>query len=430
MTQLDRLLKGTDVYFVKSPSEIPVYPLGDLPSECRILDMTLKEYVQDIFGKRWSSVRCVSSVEEIIPKKASLILFDDLFISAKLLVLFLKAAKIAQNHSRLVIPKHPFGTHFFPLDKPYSDQGRIPLSPQNKKSFEVKKTTSEITSEVISFPVFYLKDDCKDPDKSIVELIIKPKGKVQELDAIDSKISVPLTAEVVLLIDSWAAVLKANQLALMAYALSTSPIIFFLRLLWAVITRFSFNKWKIGKGFNEKGRGCDIHPDATVEFSRLGKNVRVCAGAVVRGSWIGDNVTIEENSVTYFSVVGKNSIIQRLAMCSFCVLYPRAKHAGTMQLGLFGCDSVTKADAIGADMTLKGKIFVRTTDGLYPVREPYMGVCLGHRTFIGSGVYIGAGRAVPNDVGVVVSQNRILRKIPEEVGEGMYYLEDGTLFPI
>jgi len=186
-------------------------------------------------------------------------------------------------------------------------------------------------------------------------------------------------------------------LAIGARSLAAGPMRGALTLIWAVIRAMSINPFKVLSKLNERGRGCRIHPRAVVEGCRLGDNVEVDAGAVLRGCFVGDGVKIGANTISEFSVFGDGSRLTRQGGASLSVIYPNTSIGGYLQLSLAGEGVTTKLWSAGYDMKVGAPVCVKTPHGLAAVDIGYQGVCLGHRVFVGSGVWIAPGRILEPD---------------------------------
>lgn len=197
-------------------------------------------------------------------------------------------------------------------------------------------------------------------------------------------------------VSHWVEVQRANLLALPTWTPSGSRVVGIARYLWAAFQVGSLTPSHVSQKLGSTGKNCRIHPSAVVEGSRLGDNVEVGPGAIIRGARIASNVTIGAQSLVELSVVGEGARIQRRAMVTASTVYPRARVGGILQLALCGQDASNKMFAVGTDMRLAGPVRVDTPDGLKDVDLGYMGVCFGHHSFVGSGVWIAPGRVIAN----------------------------------
>jgi acetyltransferase-like isoleucine patch superfamily enzyme len=199
-------------------------------------------------------------------------------------------------------------------------------------------------------------------------------------------------------VSHWVELQRANLLALGTHALERGPFWGGLGLLWAVIKARSINPFRVAAKVTICGRNCLIHPSAVVEGCVLGDNVKVDAGAVLRGCVLGDNVKVGPLALGEFSVIGDNAELQKQCTATVCVIYPGARVGGVAQLTVVGRDARFKLGAITTDMNPTGAaVRVMTPLGLSSVDYGYLGCCLGHRSFVGSGIWIAPGRIIQAD---------------------------------
>lgn len=193
----------------------------------------------------------------------------------------------------------------------------------------------------------------------------------------------------------WVELQRANLLAIGTQALEGGAFKGAMTLLWAALRRVSVNPFAIAAGVTSKGRKCLIHPSAVVEACVLGDNVKVDAGAVLRGCVVGDGAKIGPHAFGEFSILGAGSELQKSAICTVTVVYPGARVGGVAQLTVIGRDVRFKLGAVTTDMNPGGApLRVMTPDGLAPVDVGYLGCCVGHGAFVGSGIWIAPGRAI------------------------------------
>jgi acetyltransferase-like isoleucine patch superfamily enzyme len=202
-------------------------------------------------------------------------------------------------------------------------------------------------------------------------------------------------------ISHWAEIVRTNLLAIGTTILGTSMATALFRLIWAAIRTLSLNPFTILGALTARGRRCKIHPTAVVEGCTLGDDVEIDAGAVLRGCLVGNGARIGAQAILEFTVVGERARVYRKAVANLSVIYPDARVGGIVQLGLMGTRAATKLYAVGTDMRLGGPVRVTSPDGLKSIDIGYHGVCFGHRSFVGSGVWIAPGRIIEADSRVV-----------------------------
>lgn len=196
-------------------------------------------------------------------------------------------------------------------------------------------------------------------------------------------------------VSHFAALQRTNLHALMGRALEGAPLAKLARYFVASLRAFAFTGPRVARALSRVGTGCEIHPTAVVEGSRLGDFVEVGPHAVVRGCHVGNDVRIDAQAICELSVLGDHARVQRRAMVNASTVYPSARVGGILQLAVVGRESATKMFAVGTDMRLDGPVRVQSPSGLRAIDQGYMGVCIGHGAFVGSGVWIAPGRVVP-----------------------------------
>ena len=196
----------------------------------------------------------------------------------------------------------------------------------------------------------------------------------------------------------WVEVMRMNLLATGGQLLEAPKGQALRRYLWAALRAGSGAPERAAGKLNLIAKGATVHPSAVVEFSVLEEGARVGPGAVVRSSWLGEGARVGSQALCELTAVGAGAQVQRQGMCVAATLYPGARTGGVVQFGLCGKDSTQKMFAVGTDMRLDGPVKTPSFGGMAAVDIGYLGVGFGHRSFVGSGVWIAPGRFVPNEV--------------------------------
>jgi len=222
------------------------------------------------------------------------------------------------------------------------------------------------------------------------------------------KYLVPMTERFIAQIDHWVNLWVINIVAILAGGarLQKSPKA---KLLFLALKARSFNKWKILCQLNNIGKNCDIHPTAYVEGSVIGDGVTIGAGAVVResvvgeGSFIGNGVIVEE------SVIGEGSSILN-GHILYSVLYPQSFSVAEMvSASLVGRDTFMGLNSTLTDFRLDGKSVTVLKDGVaVDSGNTFLGSCLGHGVYLGSGCIVAPGRLVPNGLRLAACKEKTI----------------------
>lgn len=223
---------------------------------------------------------------------------------------------------------------------------------------------------------------------------------------------VPLPDKFAVQIDHWVNLWAANMCSLLAEVckLKAAPK---LKQLALAARALSTNQWKILHKANHIGRNCDIHPTAYIEGSRIGNNVRIGANAVIRESIIGDNCNIENSVTLSFCVLGNDCYIVDGALARYSVLYPGVFFA----FSPLSCSLLGRNSFMGAGVTLVDFRFDNAPVKVLKNGEPvdtgntFIGSCLGHGVYLGSGTIVASGRAIPNGLRLYPENSRFIQKI-------------------
>ncbi|HUU02824.1 MAG TPA: hypothetical protein VM425_15430 [Myxococcota bacterium] len=198
---------------------------------------------------------------------------------------------------------------------------------------------------------------------------------------------------------------------------------------WAVLRRMSFNKWKILSGMNLRGPGCDIHPTAYLEFSQLGRNVKIGAGACVRNCLIGDDVVIADHAVVINSVIGNGCYLTENFFLVSSLCYPGSTLGNLKtQMAVIGRDVYLHGWCSLLDAKFVGDIKVMHHGRRVGTGRSFMASCVGHRAVLGAKVLIHPGREIPNDLLLVSRPEDVIAEVPDNIPPRTPMVRDaGTL---
>ncbi len=202
----------------------------------------------------------------------------------------------------------------------------------------------------------------------------------------------------------WSGVLWANLLSLgpglwreligPAWALPA-------RVAWAAVRALSVDRYRLAGALSRVHRSARVHPTAVVEASWVGPDAEVGPGAVVRGAWLAAGARVEANALAAFAVIGPGAVVQRHGWLQYAVLHAGAAVGGAMQLGVLGPGASLKGGGYLMDQALVGAVHARVRGQRVPVPLGMLGVGLGARSVVASGVWVAPGRSVPPDVALV-----------------------------
>jgi len=183
-----------------------------------------------------------------------------------------------------------------------------------------------------------------------------------------------------------------------------------LKMILRALSAFTLNKHKIASRFVVKGKGCDIHPTATVQGCILGDHVSVGPYSLVQGCILGNNVKIIEHSVIVASVLGEGVSTCPRGHSKFCVVYPRTS-LGRMHACLIGRNVFMASLAYFFDVKLKGTIKLQHEGKMVDTGMNFLGGCVGHDAVVGPDVWIASGREIPNGAMVVKNPGEVIYKV-------------------
>ena len=293
-------------------------------------------------------------------------------------------------------------------------------------------------------------------------LAVVPPGPVESLDAlpaveVDLRVKeqhkplhpvfahadqgpIPVTDAMIHTVGHWSHLLRINLLALLAYAegekrrFEDGSWWLKLRILTELALRLrTLDRWKAAERIGVRGKGCSIHPTATVEASVLGDNVEVGPHAVVRASWLGDGVSVGEHARVNLTVAGPGAQLGRGLMANLCVLFSGAfvSQGFGYQACVFGRDAFVAMGATAYDLSFGKDIRVWHNGEWTSAETKFLGACIGHRAKVGPHVILGYGEAVPNEAFLVADPARIWRRIPPQLPtDRPLTWRDGAIVPV
>ena len=228
---------------------------------------------------------------------------------------------------------------------------------------------------------------------------------------------VSLTDKLLVQVDHWVNLWIANVLTTLSGAakLQKSPK---RKLLFLALKSLSFNKWNLLKQINKIGSNCDIHPTAYIEGSTVGDNVVIGAGTIVRNSAVGDNVNLGNRVIVEESVIGDKCAVLS-GHIIYSVLYPSSfSVSGFITASLLGRETFAGANSTMTDFRFDGQNVMVMKDGsLVDSGNRFLGCCLGHGSYLGSGCVVAPGRSVPSGLRLTMDNNRIIHNLGNQPGE-------------
>ncbi len=237
---------------------------------------------------------------------------------------------------------------------------------------------------------------------------------------------IPMADAVLVNMAHWSGVLWANLLSLppglWGLLLGKSPLRAAVSAVRGLARARSFQPDTLAQAASVVGRRARVHPTAVVEASYVAPGAEIGPGAIVRQSVVGPGAIIEPQAMLIASVMGPGARLRRRAWIKYAVLMDRAVHGGVAQLTVLGPDATTKGLSALMDQKLGGPVRVKREGGLHPVPLGFLGVGVGARTVVGSGVWVAAGRTLPPDKWVVRAADAVLSR-PDEATTAVEVLD-------
>lgn len=265
-------------------------------------------------------------------------------------------------------------------------------------------------------------------------VVVNPHEQLVEVDLpraalISRRTTVGVPRDFAMTLHHWVHILWANQVAGPYRAWTNPPRRTRLQALRALVPGRSADTEAARRTLSTFGKGCDIHPTAVVEGSRLGDGVTVGPYAYVAFSHLGDGVSVSLGADVQFSVLGRKTFVSPYGLIHFSLFYPDTI------AGFFGQLSITGSDAVTAGVRIQnpdaGEDVQVELDGvLYSTGLEFLGVAFGYRSQLGGGTYVQAGGAIPNDYLIISEIPGSLSRIPPGLeGRGPLSVVEGTLRP-
>lgn len=250
------------------------------------------------------------------------------------------------------------------------------------------------------------------------EAVIEAPHRPWPLPALDpetgTKAEIPMSDAVLVNTQHWSGVLWANLLSLApglwGLLLGKSPARAVFSAARGLARARSRQPDLLAQAASVVARGARVHPSAVVEASYIGPGAEVGPGAIVRQSIVGAGAVIEPQAMLIASAMGPGARIRRRAWIKYSVLMDNAVHGGVAQLAVLGPGATTKGLSALMDQRLGGPVRVKRNGGLHPVPLGFLGVGVGARTVVGSGVWVAAGRTLPPDKWVVRAADTVLAR--------------------
>jgi len=372
-------------------SEKKIEPFGDDVKNCLIGNKKLEKWQEEILLALEISITFISRFREIKDQNEFLYLTDELFFTKELLREFIQRSRESKQISKLALLSG-------------NTTLRTAMKPNESDRFD--------------YSLFYYPQE-QFRGKDVGTILINPDQFHGSINlpahmCASGEYLIPMTDKFVISIDHWVKLWVANIVLILSQGAKLrkmSP----LGKALVVLKSCSLNQWKILAHLNKIGTNCDIHPTAYIEGSTIGNNVRIGARAVVKESIIGDNVCLGNSITIEESVVGDRSAILN-GHILYSVLYPEVfSVTEIISASLIGKDSFIGGYTVLADFRFDKKNIEVLQDGSkIDSGNMFLGVCLGHGVYLGSGSIIAPGRVVTNGLRLIPKKGVFKGSIRDE----------------
>ncbi len=362
-------------------SQTIISPFMESPQNLLILNSRLEVHQRRTLDSLGISIITLKGQDG---KKGQLILKDTLFFTKELLVAFLDESMKLRQPTQCAVKKGALTERSVTPTMDVDDLG-----------------------ESIGYRLYYYPLNC--------DLHAKPKPLVINADEYTQEMlfpnhmvqegvyRAPITRKIIVQIEHWANLWACNIAALLANIAELKRNRF--RQLCLAVSALSTNQWRVSSKNVHIGKRCDIHPTAYLENSVIGDDVEIGAHSVVRGSMIGNKSVIHNNCTVAYSVLGEGSQLRDGANVTYSLLFPGAFTTGSfINVSVMGRNSFFPVGSVLADFRIDGKHVTLSKNGkIIDSGQTFLGCCIGHGAYIGSGIVIPPGREVPNDAKLLPS---------------------------
>jgi acetyltransferase-like isoleucine patch superfamily enzyme len=363
-------------YIIRTNRKIE--PFGDNASDCLVGNKKLTVWQRYSLLNQGIKPCFVSSKNEIKKGEECLCLNDNLYFTPELLQEFLAKSREKNNSTVCAL----------------------------KKGITTLRTGANLQDvddcgSYVNYGLKYFPEG--DPDAICVSVIIDADqlnasvSVPEHMSGSKNGYAVPVTDKFMIQMDHWVNLWSCNILFVLANVARIRK-----------ISKAKLLPWKIFRNLSRIGKGCKINRSAIAEASIIGNNVTIEAGAIVRASIIGDNVHIGNGVVIEESVIGENSSILSGHLL-YCAFYPGTfSVTGMISASVIGRDSFLGVNTTLTDFRFDGKnVTVLQDSKKIDSGNLFLGACLGHGVYLGSGCIVAPGRVISNGLRITLDEKRV-----------------------
>lgn len=400
----------------------PLSPFGRRAAECVVGNSSLAEYRRRTARRLRLACGSADLEEELVGP--CVVMADDVFVTRRALRGFLAKAKKAHSARRLCLPPSRLLELFLPLQDVPLDEGRA--------AFDIAYLPAGERASPAALFALPASSWLAPPYRELALDVPLPRHL---LGTGDDVFTFPLTSTIALRVRHWVHVLRLGHLMPQVELLERAedrPLTSMWRSLLALRLSRPALRHGLATHFNHRGRGVFVHPTATVEASVLGDGVRIGAYAYVVGSVLGDGVIVEQRAHVEQSCLGPRTFVSKNSTVSACVAF------GDTDVCVNGIQTCVIAERCGLtswarplDTVPGAQVQVQDEGTLRSVGSLPCGVAFGPDVFVGAGVDIAPGRAIPGGLRLVSDPSRVLSRPPLSSSPGeVGFVEGGAVRPL
>jgi len=384
-----------------------IAPFGDPVSELPIHETTLGQHQARLLAAAGHACERIETLEQI-REFPCLVVEDELYFTAQALHNFVRAAQQGwesapeENYQAALVASLLTEHHYPGFLEPVRDlRDGPPARPYGL--FALCRLDSAIPladqSQLLAIPHRFR------TEKARVSPWFADKGIFQ----------FPVSTVALYPVRHWSSLLAANQLGFYDFFLGQLRRRWGHVLTWPVrlpLRAGSLRPSLLRGKMYLAGRRCKIHPTAQLEGCVLGDNVRVGPNAILKYCVLGSQTQIGAAAIVEGCNFGPRTVVNAQVVLRGCVGFDDSAF-GTMltQLTVVGRGAVLCPISKPYDFHLLRTIKVHADQRSYDTGSRFLGICLGHRAFLGPEVNVTFGQAIPNDCVLVINPHAVLRNL-------------------
>lgn len=404
------------------PSGVQIEPFGDLAAEMPVLSTTFGAYVHEVLAGVFEDVQRVDSLSAI-PPHPCFVIADNCFMTRPFVKKLLRLHRKDGRFGQIAIEPGDFTRDKEKLD---SFEWRDDAEGRPVAAFPCWfHDGRELQPETLrQAPVFVV------PHRSTTFV---PDG-FRDVEDEGFRLEIIVTHEGILALNHWSRLIEVNHMALLCWWLprGIGDVLWALcRLLWAFPWT---SKYRVLRSFNVIGKGCDIHPSASVEGCILEDGVVIGPNSTVQGSYLCRKSRVGANAHIQGSFLRPEAFVSFMTSVTSSIIMERGiSSLPAANVCVIGREARSLSGAYLTDVRLDQKglreVKVSHKGALTGSGKRFLGSAIGHGSIIGSGLWINSGLSVPNGTMLVRDRLGTVMKLGELEAGNHYSLQEGDVRP-